>query len=154
MKILLIPVNGGPSVEIDRDLTLVGRNESCDLRLDHKTVSKIHCVIVRNDGMLLMRDLGSTNGCRINGQRMKRGALLPNDILSVAVFEYRVHLSPDAADAGMDDDGPGDNTEVIHMDDLKRVSKAKRRETDVALAPLESSRPVTDGLGDLPDADD
>jgi pSer/pThr/pTyr-binding forkhead associated (FHA) protein len=90
MRAQLVPLDGGSPVEIGRDLTLVGRKEDCDLRLDHKSVSKLHCVIVRTDGLLLLRDLGSTNGTRVNGQRVRRAALLPNDKLTIANFHYRI----------------------------------------------------------------
>src|SRR4051794_5762306 len=96
MRAQLIPLDGGPPIEIGRDLTLVGRKEDCDLRLDHKSVSKMHCVIVKTDGMLLLRDLGSTNGTRVNGQRVRRAILLPNDQLNIASYKFRVHLGPDA----------------------------------------------------------
>src|SRR3954468_19615536 len=97
MRAQLVPLDGGPSIEVVKDLTLVGRKEDCDLRLDHKSVSKMHCVIVKTDGLLLLRDLGSTNGTRVNGQRVRRAALLPNDQLTIAHFKFRVHLGPDAA---------------------------------------------------------
>ena len=71
-------------------MTLFGRDEDCDVRLDHKSVSKLHCVIVNTDGLLLVRDLGSTNGTRVNGQRVRRAALLPNDTLSIANLRYVV----------------------------------------------------------------
>jgi predicted component of type VI protein secretion system len=90
----LVPLDGSATIEIARELTLVGRKEDCDLRLDHKSVSKIHCVIVKTDGLLLLRDLGSTNGTRVNGQRIRRAALLPNDKLTIANFHFRVHLGP------------------------------------------------------------
>jgi pSer/pThr/pTyr-binding forkhead associated (FHA) protein len=48
------------------------------------------CVIVKTDGVLLLRDLGSTNGTRVNGQRVRRAALLPNDTLSIANMKYTV----------------------------------------------------------------
>src|SRR5205085_11286618 len=99
MRAQLIPLDGGPPVEVGKDLTLVGRKEECDLRLDHKSVSKLHCVIVKTDGLLLLRDLGSTNGTRVNGQRVRRAALLPNDQLSIANYKYRVYLGPDEVHA-------------------------------------------------------
>src|SRR6185312_5590654 len=58
--------------------------------LDHKSVSKFHCVLVKTDGVLLLRDLGSTNGTRVNGQRVRRAALLPNDTLAIANLKYTV----------------------------------------------------------------
>src|SRR5947199_1345304 len=97
MRAQLVPLDGGSPVEVVKDLTLVGRKEECDLRLDHKSVSKMHCVIVKTDGLLLLRDLGSTNGTRVNGQRVRRAALLPNDQLSIAGYKFRIHLGPDAA---------------------------------------------------------
>jgi pSer/pThr/pTyr-binding forkhead associated (FHA) protein len=94
MQAQLIPLDGGNAVEITRDLTLIGRKEDCDLLLDHKSVSKMHCVLVKTDGLLLLRDLGSTNGTRVNGQRVRRAALLPNDQLSIANFKFRVSFGP------------------------------------------------------------
>jgi pSer/pThr/pTyr-binding forkhead associated (FHA) protein len=95
MRAQLIPLDGGSPVDIVKDLTLVGRKDDCDLRLDHKSVSKMHCVIVKTDGLLLLRDLGSTNGTRVNGQRVRRAALLPNDQVAIASYKFRVHLGPD-----------------------------------------------------------
>jgi pSer/pThr/pTyr-binding forkhead associated (FHA) protein len=94
MRAQLIPLDGGDPIEILKDMTVVGRKEDSDLRLDHKSVSKLHCVIVKTDGLLLLRDLGSTNGTRVNGQRVRRAALLPNDQLSIASFRFKVHLGP------------------------------------------------------------
>ena len=94
MRAQLIPLDGGDPIEVLKDITLVGRKEDCDLRLDHKSVSKQHCVIVRTDGLLIVRDLGSTIGTRVNGQRIRRAALLPNDNLNIASFRFRVYLGP------------------------------------------------------------
>ena len=91
MRAQLIPLEGGEPITIVKDLTLVGRKEDCDLRLDHKSVSKMHCVLVKTDGLLLLRDLGSTNGTRVNGQRVRRAALMPNDQLTIANYKFRVH---------------------------------------------------------------
>jgi predicted component of type VI protein secretion system len=99
MRAQLVPLDGGPAIDVVKDLTVVGRKEDCDLRLEHKSVSKMHCVIVKTDGLLLLRDLGSTNGTRVNGQRVRRAALLPNDQLSIANYKFRVHLGPDGPDA-------------------------------------------------------
>jgi hypothetical protein len=95
MRAQLVPLDGGSPVDVIKDLMLVGRKDECDLRLDHKSVSKMHCVIVKTDGLLLVRDLGSTNGTRVNGQRVRRAALLPNDQIAFASFKYKVFIGPD-----------------------------------------------------------
>ncbi len=99
MRAQLVPLDGGAPIDIAKDMTLVGRKEDCDLRLDHKSVSKLHCVIVKTDGLLLLRDLGSTNGTRVNGQRVRRAALLPNDKITIAVFHYRILFGAALAEA-------------------------------------------------------
>ena len=92
----LIPASGGNPITIDKDVTVVGRlAEHCDIVLTRKSVSKIHCIIARTDGLLFVRDLDSTNGTKVNGQRIVRGALLPGDQLAFAGEKFRVHLGPD-----------------------------------------------------------
>jgi pSer/pThr/pTyr-binding forkhead associated (FHA) protein len=91
----LIPLDGSKPISITRDFTLVGRKRGlCDLVLHSASVSKLHCAIAKTDGLLFIRDLGSTNGTKVNGQRVTRGALLPGDELSFASARFRVHLGP------------------------------------------------------------
>jgi pSer/pThr/pTyr-binding forkhead associated (FHA) protein len=122
MRAQLIPVDGGPPIELVKDLTLVGRKEDCDVRLDHKSVSKQHCVIVKAEGLLLLRDLGSTNGTRVNGQRVRRAALLPNDQLSVASLRFKVHLGPGEPPAEQ-----GERTMHLDADDVAALVHGKHR---------------------------
>src|SRR5438034_8223010 len=116
MRAQLIPVDGGPPIEIVKDLTLVGRKDDVDLQLDHKSVSKLHCVIVKTDGLLLVRDLGSTNGTRVNGQRIRRAALLPNDQLHIASVKFKIHFG--AGDAPV---SASEHTQRIDADEVARL---------------------------------
>jgi len=91
----LIPVDGSQPFVITRDVTIVGRRRNdCDLIVTHHGVSKLHCAIAKTDGLLFVRDLGSTNGTKVNGQRVMRGALLPGDELAFGNAKFRVHLGP------------------------------------------------------------
>lgn len=90
MRARLVSADGDPPIDLVKDLSLVGREEGCDVRLPYKSVSKLHCVIVKTDGLLLLRDLGSSNGTRVNGQRVRRAALLPNDVVAFASRKYQV----------------------------------------------------------------
>ena len=117
VRAALVPLDGSPTIDIAKDMTLVGRKEDCDVRLDHKSVSKVHCVLVKTDGLLLIRDLGSTNGTRVNGTRVRRAALLPNDKVSFANFHFRVHLGPMAEPAA----GPDEHTQAIDAKEMQQA---------------------------------
>ena len=97
----LVPMDGGQPITLQQDITVVGRKKGlCDLVIDRTSISKLHCMLVKTDGLLFVRDLGSTNGTKVNGQRVLRGALLPGDQLAFASIRYRVQLGPDAPPAG------------------------------------------------------
>jgi predicted component of type VI protein secretion system len=122
MRAQLLPLDGGPPIEIVKDLSLVGRKEDCDIRLEHKSVSKVHCAIAKTDGLLLLRDLGSTNGTRVNGTRVRRAALLPNDELCIAHFKFRVFLGPDEPSPP----APHEHTQALSADDLAGLLRAEK----------------------------
>ncbi len=99
MRARLVPLKGGRPISITRDVTLVGRQKDlCDIVIDRSSISKLHCILVRTDGLLFLRDLGSTNGTKVNGQRVIRGALLPGDELSFASEKFRVEMGNNVPD--------------------------------------------------------
>jgi predicted component of type VI protein secretion system len=97
MKAELVPENGDPPIPIDRDLMVVGRREYCDIVIDHSSLSKRHCVLVKTDGLLVIRDLISTNGTKVKGQKIRWAALLPDDRITLGSYKLRVYLGPDDA---------------------------------------------------------
>src|SRR5437773_9177352 len=122
MRAQLVPLDGGAAVEVVKDLTLVGRKEDCDLRLVDKSVSKMHCVIVKTDGLLLLRDLGSTNGTRVNGQRVRRAALMPDDELTIAGFKFRIQFGQADANKG-GKAHPHEHTQRMNANDVENLLK-------------------------------
>jgi pSer/pThr/pTyr-binding forkhead associated (FHA) protein len=102
MRASLIPVDGGSAIEIVKDITVIGRKDFCDVKLDDPSVSKVHLLVAKTDGLLLFRDMASTNGTKVNGQRVIRGALLPNDKLQIAAVKYQVQLLPDDSSTAHD----------------------------------------------------
>ncbi|MFM8274600.1 MAG: FHA domain-containing protein [Gemmata sp.] len=119
----LLSLADGPSVLLDKPILLFGRHEECDVQLNSKKVSRRHCVLAQVDDYLVIRDLGSTNGVRINGQRVAEGKLRPGDEVQIGNFKYQVcgdllgredehprsEEYENVAPAGRDGTGPAEN---------------------------------------------
>ncbi len=86
----LLSLADGPSILIDKPILLFGRHEECDVQLNSKKVSRRHCVLAQVTDYLVIRDLGSTNGVRINGERVAEGKLRPGDELQIGNFKYQI----------------------------------------------------------------
>jgi pSer/pThr/pTyr-binding forkhead associated (FHA) protein len=99
MKAELIPIEGGEPIPITKDVTVLGRREYCDVQVDHPSLSKRHCVLVKTDGLLVIRDLATTNGTKVKGQKIRWAALLPEDRITLGSIKFRVYLGPDNVDS-------------------------------------------------------
>jgi len=127
-RVQLVPIESDiATIDITKDLMLVGRKDDCDIHLDHKSISKQHCVIVKSEGLLLLRDLGSTNGTRVNGQRVRRAALLPNDQINIASLKFRVTFSEEAVESAI---APEEYTEHLDAKEMARLLKKTTEDDD------------------------
>jgi len=98
MPAQLVALTEGPSILLDKPILLLGRHPECDIQVDSRKISRRHCCIAQVGDYLVVRDLGSTNGIRINGVRVLEGRLKPEDELTIGGYRYRV--SWDALAAG------------------------------------------------------
>lgn len=71
-------------------VTTVGRAPECDLRLDETGMSRMHARLLPVDGGMLLEDLGSTNGCFLNGKRVLRGEAKPGDEIGFDNLRFRL----------------------------------------------------------------
>jgi EAL domain-containing protein (putative c-di-GMP-specific phosphodiesterase class I) len=70
---------------------VIGRRQDLALSLASKTISSLHAEITERGDALLLRDLGSTNGTYVNGQRISEPvALEHDDLVQFANMAYRV----------------------------------------------------------------
>ena len=63
-----VSLDGNADFRLDDPLTLVGRCPTCEVCLERSRVSRRHCCLASGHGEVLVLDLGSTNGTRINGR--------------------------------------------------------------------------------------
>jgi len=92
MPAQLLSLTDGPSILLDKPILLLGRHGECDIQLNSRKVSRRHCCIAQVSDYIVVRDLGSTNGVRINGHRVLEGKLNAGDELTVGNFRYQVYL--------------------------------------------------------------
>jgi pSer/pThr/pTyr-binding forkhead associated (FHA) protein len=90
MPARLISLDNGTSVLLDRPILLIGRHPECDLQLESSKISRRHCCIAQVNQSLIVRDLDSTNGIRINGKKAKEGRLKPGDELTIGNLRFQV----------------------------------------------------------------
>jgi pSer/pThr/pTyr-binding forkhead associated (FHA) protein len=71
-------------------ITTLGRAPDCNLRIDDAGLSRQHARLTPMDKGLLVEDLGSTNGCFVNGKRVQRALAVNGD--EIAFDAQRFHL--------------------------------------------------------------
>src|SRR5215472_14909809 len=96
MPAQLIALTEGPNILLDKPILLLGRHPECDIQIESRKISRRHCCIALVNDYLIVRDLGSTNGIRINGVRVLEGRLAVGDELTIGNYRYRVTIEPSA----------------------------------------------------------
>jgi len=99
MPAQLIALSEGPSIWLDKPILLIGRHPECDIQIDSRKISRRHCCIAQVSDYLIVRDLGSTNGVRINGVRVVEGRIAPGDEVTIGGNRYRVSWDSIAPEA-------------------------------------------------------
>lgn len=84
----LVPVGGGDAIPLVSEVMTIGRRPSCDIRLNFQNISGTHCELALKNGVWHLRDLNSTNGVKVNGERTLRRPLRPGDEIGIAGHKY------------------------------------------------------------------
>jgi adenylate cyclase len=102
----LEPLGGGDPIPLLKDRLVVGRREKCDICLPFENVSNRHCELILEQGYWKVRDLQSTNGVKVNGERIQEKRVYPGDELTISKHRYRLEYTPTtarSADAEVDE---------------------------------------------------
>lgn len=92
----LIVQNGrlkGSSKPLHPPLSLIGRADGCDIRLNVEGVRPLHCVLVHTPQGLVLRDLQGGGGTLVNGQPTATGLLQNGDLLAIGPFRFQVRVT-------------------------------------------------------------
>jgi hypothetical protein len=107
--VLLSPGMTGRTQELKLDKTTIGRAEDNTVQIAEASVSSHHCEVLLHGSEVKVRDLNSTNGTYIDGEKVTERLIKPGQILRLG--EIQMRLETDAAVAPAK--GPFDRTAVI-----------------------------------------
>src|ERR1700740_1273956 len=93
--VLLSPGMTGRTHELKADKTTIGRVEDNTFQIAEPSVSSHHCEVFLRGNDIVVKDLNSTNGTFINGEKVSESPLKPGQILRLGQIEIR--LETDAA---------------------------------------------------------
>src|SRR5215510_10304712 len=85
-NVTLLVLEGVDKGRVFRDLPVpvtIGREEGNALRLNDERVSRYHAKIQAEDADIILTDLDSTNGTRVNGTAIQIRRLRPGDQVSI-----------------------------------------------------------------------
>lgn len=105
MPAFLVPIDANQSlIPLEKAIVLIGRQSDCDVSLTNsRKISRKHCCIAQVNETLIIRDLGSTNGVFLNGNRVEKEALITvGDQITIGDIQFTLRSEvPAAAKAGM-----------------------------------------------------
>lgn len=184
MEVKLVVVGGahdGRVIPVRRAKYIIGRSKECQLRPGCNLVSRRHCVLLLQDGHVVVEDLRSTNGTVVNGEKIENPRELTHgDHLHVGSMEFELRMFDEVekepepepsededvaagptmptpvADAEPKNDFPGDESEweVAGLDEAaNELAKATQEEKKPAKAKGEADEfDISNWFGD--DGDD
>ncbi len=131
--------------------TVIGRSRQATLTVAHPMVSRKHAELYEADGLLMIRDLGSLNGTRIDGKRIKQAPLPPDAEFTIgpltfqAKYEYEGDLSK--LPAAVPADEPARDVETTEVwgesPDFELIDEEPSAKT-----PQAKEKPVKESTGD------
>ncbi len=78
---------------VDRFPATIGRGTEASITINDIWASRVHCHIRCENGLLMVKDLGSRNGTRVNGVPIDEAPLRHGDELTVGISTFLVSLA-------------------------------------------------------------
>jgi len=132
---LLVVIGNTTKREVELQLPAVlGRSREADVTVVHPLISRRHCEISEDNGVLVLRDMASLNGTMIGGRRVEFAPLLPEAEFTIGPLTFRVLYEYDGdleavpetrfaeevqepAEAGLDDPAEAEEVPMLEVED-------------------------------------
>jgi pSer/pThr/pTyr-binding forkhead associated (FHA) protein len=99
VNLVLLKTNGSQKAfSLSSGVTVIGRRHDCDLRIPLMAVSRKHCQLNRDEGVLKIRDLGSRNGTYLNGKRIDEAVIHAGDYIEVGPLKFVLRINGEPKD--------------------------------------------------------
>jgi pSer/pThr/pTyr-binding forkhead associated (FHA) protein len=93
VNLVLLKKDGSHKVfPLPSSVTVIGRRHSCDLCIPLVSVSKKHCQLNLDDGVLKIRDLGSRNGTYLNSKRIDNATIKAGDSIKIGPLTFVLQI--------------------------------------------------------------
>jgi ABC transport system ATP-binding/permease protein len=152
MKLIIEDEEGRKTVvPFVREEISIGRQEGNTIRLTERNVSRKHARLMRQNGSVLVEDLGSFNGVKVNGDRIEgRLPIQEGDLIEIGDYDLAIeNEATDAPPSPASGAGPADGrAPTIPAGDGRGVTPASGRATTAPGAPDEAD--ADDGEGTTP----
>src|ERR1039458_3171186 len=89
----------GRTQELKVEKTTIGRVEDNTFQISEPSVSSHHCAVLLRGSEVMVRDLNSTNGTYINGEKIAERVIKPGQILRLGQIELRLEADAPTAPA-------------------------------------------------------
>ena len=86
----------GRTYDLKVEKTTIGRVEDNSFQIAEPSVSSHHCEILLRGNDVVVKDLDSTNGTFVNGEKVSEATLKPNQILRLGQIEMRLETDAPA----------------------------------------------------------
>jgi predicted component of type VI protein secretion system len=142
MSFRIVPLvkGSGPLIALYRPVLLIGRHRECDVCIDSPKVSRRHCCVATAYDRILIRDLGSRNGVRVNGRLLEESRLQPGDELAIGPILFRLEQEDERPAAAPRPQAASSRPAPLVVPGLRPGLKAagpSRPDSDMDLVPLD-----------------
>src|SRR5580658_2726583 len=136
--VVLTQSMAGRSCDLATERTTVGRVEDNAFQIAEPSVSSRHCEILLRGADIVVKDLNSTNGTFINGEKIAEGVLKPGQTLRLGNVELKLDApgAPAAPASAPASSAPAKPPSPPKKEPTKAASGG------VSLSELEGGRPV------------
>ena len=144
----LVPQGGGDAIPLQRATLKIGRRESCDICLRFPNISTVHCELAYKEGYWVIRDLASTNGIKVNGERLRFRPLRPGDRITIGKRDYVINYELHATGQTALEAVLTEATEVYGQSLMEKAGLTKKSRAPVEDMPSYPLRDDDDEFGD------